>query len=100
MYLRGLFKVCFYSAFCLFGFFFLFVCLGFSGRIINLAADFCKIVVYWIPNHLDWRGPCSKVLVLEEEIMVCSQCLEWLPAKCNQKKKRSEEYVQFMCMYT
>lgn len=80
----------------------MFVCLGFSGRIINLAADFCKIVVYWIPKCLDWRGPCSKVL-LEEEMTISSQCLEWLPTKCkqkqNKKKERNEVYVELVCMY-
>lgn len=96
MYLRGLFKVCFYSTFLFVGGGGGFVCLGFSGRIINLAADFCKIVVYWIPNHLDWRGPCSK----EEEMMACSQCLEWLPAKCNKKKREVRSmYNSCVCIY-
>lgn len=94
MYLRGLFKVYFYSTFLFvwgWGFFLFWFVWGFSGRIINLAADFCKIVVYWIPDHLSWRGPCRKIILMGEETMLCPQCLEWLASKCNKKRKEKKK---------
>ena len=39
------FKFCSYSTFCL-------VVFLFSDRLINLAADFCKILVFWISNWI------------------------------------------------